>query len=536
MEDNDLSDIKQQYLMTEIVDKNYDQNKFVSFCLTKKENGDDLLLWTMDELKELVKEFQEKEKAEQTPTTTVTEEVLDANPANSLNAQPEEEIEKNQKTYETPIQKKVDEKKVIQAPPQEQKKDEPEVVLEIQCRKLEKTELNDKEIKVKIQNPEEAAGGLFTSKYVLYEVVTNVPENWVVKRRYNDFLWLRQAMVKYNPGQVVPPLPDRKIGKGRFEKEFIAERMIFLQKFMDALVKNEYFKASPPLIPFLSQTERGAFDAKMKEINSYLPSPYLEDFRTFSGTVNYTKENVDNEKYFDKIKLYFQNQDILYDNIKESFEKFDAGLKQCAKATEEIQKNFGILYELNDKVMMKKPIIVSYQQITNFFKSWKDILLNQQKVIKDHFEDYYQFSQMEGGSYHELIENREKIKAVYQSERAKLNAKKEKLFNGGDVNKFDLGDKTDDIDFGRLKSDKNYAFTKMCNKDSLKVDSMMKQFCYINRMNFEELKKMIDDNCVGFTQNIKDFCSEFYATLENGKSVISEIRKNITNVEEEVLK
>ena len=38
-------------LQEEIVDKNYDKTDFINFCLFKKENGDDLNEWTLEELK-----------------------------------------------------------------------------------------------------------------------------------------------------------------------------------------------------------------------------------------------------------------------------------------------------------------------------------------------------------------------------------------------------------------------------------------------------------------------------------------------------
>ena len=54
--DKDLEE-KKSLLQAEILDKNYDQMKFVQFCLSKKPNGDDLTIWTLDELKSTVQEF-----------------------------------------------------------------------------------------------------------------------------------------------------------------------------------------------------------------------------------------------------------------------------------------------------------------------------------------------------------------------------------------------------------------------------------------------------------------------------------------------
>lgn len=50
---------KQEYLKSEIVDKNYDQDKFIDFIITKKENGSDLANWSLEELKKLIAEFKD---------------------------------------------------------------------------------------------------------------------------------------------------------------------------------------------------------------------------------------------------------------------------------------------------------------------------------------------------------------------------------------------------------------------------------------------------------------------------------------------
>lgn len=48
---------KQEILKKEIIDKNLDKDAFLDFCIQKKENGDDLDNWTLEELKETIDEF-----------------------------------------------------------------------------------------------------------------------------------------------------------------------------------------------------------------------------------------------------------------------------------------------------------------------------------------------------------------------------------------------------------------------------------------------------------------------------------------------
>ncbi len=48
---------KQELLKKEIIDKNLDKDSFLDFCISKKENGDDLDKWSLEELKETIDEF-----------------------------------------------------------------------------------------------------------------------------------------------------------------------------------------------------------------------------------------------------------------------------------------------------------------------------------------------------------------------------------------------------------------------------------------------------------------------------------------------
>ena len=64
---NELEE-KTKVLKNEIIEKNHDQNAFINFCLSKKENGDDLNNWTLQELKNVIKEFTETQKEKEITT------------------------------------------------------------------------------------------------------------------------------------------------------------------------------------------------------------------------------------------------------------------------------------------------------------------------------------------------------------------------------------------------------------------------------------------------------------------------------------
>ena len=106
---------------------------------------------------------------------------------------------------------------------------------QLNCRKIEKSPLNDKKVTITIQNPKAIETSIFQPNYIIYEIITDVTQ-WQVERRYSDFDWLRQTLKKIHPGLYCPPLPQKKLGSRRFENDFVAKRMKYLNKFLNDIV------------------------------------------------------------------------------------------------------------------------------------------------------------------------------------------------------------------------------------------------------------------------------------------------------------
>ena len=153
---------KQQLLQTEIIDKNYDKTSFINFCLSKKENGDDLSNWTISELQGIIKEFQDSQQQEQPHEEKIEEQKPTENPKDKKEG---EEI--NKENVEKLEKFNADEAKNFKEKT-------------IECRKLDKTELNDKTVTVEVKNPTEKSGGIFSKSFILYDVITS-PMNWNVQ-------------------------------------------------------------------------------------------------------------------------------------------------------------------------------------------------------------------------------------------------------------------------------------------------------------------------------------------------------------------
>ena len=497
---------KKNLLQTEILDKNYDQIKFVEYCLSKKPNGDDLTIWSLDELKTTIQEF-------------ITKFPNNINMNFNLN-----EYYQGNQQYNTPshdFQKDIENMNV---PAPEANKVNKNETIKIKCKILEKNDLNDKHITIVIKNPKPVVTNLLSSNYVEYEVETK-EMNWLVKRRYSDFEWLRQVLCKFNPGHMIPPLPSKKIGSRRFELDFIAKRMKFLQKFIDAVTENEVFKANEPLKAFLSMTDKNQFMAKMKELSSYQPSPYVNEYRSFDGEITIDlPDREDKEKYFINITNYFKIQTQLFERLNSNFKSLHKSLTNSCYALNDIQRDFQTLHLLNVRVLMKDEITKAFEELGKFFKNWKRIMYKQNETFKVYLKDFFKYLHMECGAYTELIVKRNSLKVNYMDERKKLNAKKEKLWANGDVSKWEIIEDFNKIDNMYLKSDKNYAFSKMCTQDTNHVNNLGNTLGFYNRQNMQELKKLMKINCNKYMNDLKVFTDNFYPTLTDSLTIYSSIQ------------
>lgn len=154
-------------------------------------------------------------------------------------------------------------------------------------------------------------------------------------------------------------------------------------------------------------------------------------------------------------------------------------------------------------------------------------MFNQNESIKSKIKDFIKYQKMEGIAYIELIQSRELIKGKFKIEETRVNSKKEKLWTSMDLNKWEIIDEFNKIDRTLLCRDKTYALSKMCTRDTQSLENLHQQLGYANKMNMDELRKLIDQNAVRFVNNIKAFAEELYPTLTQGINVWSALNSFI---------
>ncbi|KAL5007250.1 hypothetical protein ScPMuIL_016056 [Solemya velum] len=89
-------------------------------------------------------------------------------------------------------------------------------------------------------------------------------QNAPVTRRYKHFDWLHEQLQKKFPCMSIPPLPEKAIS-GRYEEDFITERMKFLQIWMNRMVRHPVIAKSDVFLHFLTCSDEKKWkDGKRK--------------------------------------------------------------------------------------------------------------------------------------------------------------------------------------------------------------------------------------------------------------------------------
>lgn len=125
-----------------------------------------------------------------------------------------------------------------------------------------------------VSSPEVVASMM--SKYIVYNVKTE-PLGYTVRRRYNDFDWLREVLTAKYLGLFIPSSPPSSSSLTGTTTDpngtFVRNRMVQLQLFVDALIQIPFIRTDPSFISFISMQDEKEFKALTEQKKDVVSSP-----------------------------------------------------------------------------------------------------------------------------------------------------------------------------------------------------------------------------------------------------------------------
>ena len=441
---------KQTYLRENILEKGYDAEDFMKLLQNKKgEQGLDLESWTMEELRSAVKEFTKENSGIETK-----------DPKNEEDLNKEEENDQNDVIYDL----------------DKFSKDHPEGSGAKEeygkCAVTEITNFSYKEnITVKLSNPEKVSGGIFSKSFISYTVET-FPFNFKTKKRYSDFLWLRNTLSLMYSNCVIPPL-CKKNYVDRFSEALINKRMRSIEKFMNGLLIHPLIKSSQILFDFLSIQNEADFNQKKKKYGKITAPTHIGELKTLEGDIKISVSK-EKEMYLKNIQdNCFLNEELLQKITKAHKALMELMLQTCEKM-KEISNIWKQVHEKSVKYFDMHNTSQTYNILSKVMNAWSETEKQQVEILNVYVREYFRYIKNEYHSMHEMGEFVETNQGIYQKALEKLDNIKENLYKQQDLTQWGLSQEDMDNKMELLRN-KEFAFSKMLPKETKRLN-MIKAF------------------------------------------------------------
>ena len=515
MSDQTAIEEKQEYLRQNILEKGYDANLFADYLITKKgEDGADIGSWSMEDLRNVVQEFTEKQSlflsggeniVSQIPTSSET--VEEQNHEQDIKKEPND-VQNQEKETLNNNQNKINPVIYGIISPES-----------LPCKKVENTPLSSVEnVIIKVGSPEKKEGGFFSKSYINY-LVTTSGLNLNVKRRYSDFVWLHQVIFDLYSYIIVPPVPKKnKLGGDRFSDVFINKRMRYLEKFLNYLVANPVIKNSKLFYDFLSIEKEADFNKSKNTYQKMKPHTNIKEFYSANGKMNLGVKQ-EKEIYFQNIKDNTSYNQELLNRLNISLKQLKIQMDIFIQKIEEVTQIWQDLFKNSTKYFDEMNITNTYDQMTKLFTNWSESLKKQNTLIFVDVREYFKYVRNNFREMKYVLHSAENQKANYYKIERNLINKKEDLFKRGDVTKWEL-DPQEKTTGNILLQDKSSALFKICSKDTNTCIQRRIYYGYYLNKAIEEFERVRDlngnfhkENFMNFCRNLSDIISEFHKSI-----------------------
>lgn len=345
------SEEKLNLIQSEVVDKGYNPELFKVF-LDQTFSHSNIESLTLEELEKLIEQFQQSLANEFKEVSLKTEEVNNQTneEVNEFCVQPlttihnEDQVDTGSNRVDTQL--------------------DTENTEIIPCGTMNETELtfltelDSSCTSASIKDP-----GFFSKKFIEYDLIT--PSlGWSVKRRYSDFLWLRNILTITNPGSFIPPIPTKKV-KGNFCEKYINKRKLLLNNFLKSVLHDPVLRSSPDTLEFLRETSSSTLLKYQNSRNKTQKPGNFNEILTLNGdTLCDFNENQD---LFQTLNDYLEVSLALETQFKTKIKDMIESTQHLSKTINEFSEILQELQETDERTTENSKILFE-SAINSIFK------------------------------------------------------------------------------------------------------------------------------------------------------------------------
>ena len=445
MENNNNIENKQSLVNEEITVKGYNLDMFIIFLKTKKgQNGDNLENWTYEELQTAIADFHSQYQ----PNPLITSAIKSTDLAQS--------------TRLTTNFYSINE--------------------DINCKSIEQNQLTNLDnLKINLLFPEKSKNDEnYDKKFTITFLLDIFPLKTQLRRRHQDFYWLKTTLSKLYPGYFIPPILEKDLSDSDSDM-IITKRMTDCYNFINEICKDNILRSSKVFYDFVTTEKEKEFQIKRKYYNSLEKPKLVEDMITELGVVTLDGSIFGEGQKFDKNKNYMKkNMEILsklIDRLKTLIKDFDT----VNKSIKLVGESFNELLTQSYTFPENTKLIKSFHAIKNLMLDWAYSEQRKKTIFELNIRQYFKYLNREYDSIKELYNNFEETKEDYLKNKKNLEKEKESLFKKKNVKNWGLPPELANIDV----NNKELCYEKMLPKETLDVENKRKLACFYGN-NFEK--------------------------------------------------
>ena len=300
------------------------------------------------------------------------------------------------------------------------------------CKPTDKTQLGkSSKLEITVTNPEKKETGFLKKTHVTY-LITTLPQNFKVRRRFSDIDWFRQSLLNIFPINLIPPAPKKTRFGDTLADAFVQKRARGAQRFLNYLVKDPIIKDSQILLDFLYIGSESDFNNKKKVYENVKNLSEVKDFKSNDEKVNLLI-SPQKENYLENIKDNANININLLKKLNNSFKLLYQEMNAVIARMDEISYYWNQIHKVSLKYYDMNATCESFKQLGNLFKTWSKILREQNNVVNVDIREHFKFIRKNFSSMKDLGNSVEPIKSNYQKLSKNLIMKKEDLFKKGEI-------------------------------------------------------------------------------------------------------
>ena len=300
------------------------------------------------------------------------------------------------------------------------------------CKPTDKTQLGkSSKLEITVTNPEKKEAGFLKKTHVTY-LITTLPQNFKVRRRFSDIDWFRQSLLNIFPINLIPPAPKKTRFGDTLADAFVLKRARGAQRFLNYLVKDPIIKDSQILLDFLYIGSESDFNNKKKVYENVKNLSEVKDFKSNDEKVNLLI-SPQKENYLENIKDNANININLLKKLNNSFKLLYQEMNAVIARMDEISNYWNQIHKVSLKYYDMNATCESFKQMGNLFKTWSKILREQNNVVNVDIREHFKFIRKNFSSMKDLGNSVEPIKSNYQKLSKNLIMKKEDLFKKGEI-------------------------------------------------------------------------------------------------------